>query len=520
MESANVAAAWISAVITSVGLGSLILQVGAFQKLLDPFHENRGSHYLGLWGERNSTSRSLFPFKKPAPRGPKIEGGYSDGLCSLRIVHVSRKPLGTIGTASWTSLLATLNPNPQLQPVYPRNVTEKRGNALVLDMEGVISEAPLELPWDYRLDTQELVTHRDRACTKITRTAFVTCLVLVNAYQIYKYSGAAGLRVAYAGYTGTWQVHWPLGGPAELEYLPLDSHNKPQETYPPSSSRRVNKCLLMLLGIIETSALEKLAFPEPQAEGVAILKLHQRGYPCHGQNTHLFNMMGGNCSDVDYLLRRSVFGDEAAKVEEMLELSVPNPKVDLDRKPIKSWDKRKHSSTVLVPPHEQAVLARALDCLPWSSLGWSVHRGMQSLLVAYGERIMKAYRPALARTLKDAIDSHPERLEAVGWSSKLVRDDMGYIAAASVMANGGDSGDTVRVVTAAAELLWDGTAEELDETLFWRDQVREPLSDELPASTYLAPGVVVALTKLFVLEWSNELDHRLYLDLPLWMLVV
>lgn len=36
----------------------------------------------------------------------------------------------------------------------------------------------------------------------------------------------------------------------------------------------------------------------------------------------------------------------------------------------------------------------------------------------------------------------------------------------------------------------------------------------------LEPNTIIALTKLFVLEWSVELPHRLYEDLPLELLVV
>ena len=66
---------------------------------------------------------------------------------------------------------------------------------------------------------------------------------------------------------------------------------------------------------------------------------------------------------------------------------------------------------------------------------------------------MQAYRPALAHTWKAAIHTYAPELEAAGWDPKLVREHMGKNAAASIVADGGDSGDTVRIVTAAAEVV-------------------------------------------------------------------
>lgn len=145
---------------------------------------------------------------------------------------------------------------------------------------------------------------------------------------------------------------------------------------------------------------------------------------------------------------------------------------------------------------------------------------MQCVLVAYGEATMKAYRPALAHTLREAVKAPPKSLEEAGWNPGFVRECMAEAAAAAVMMDGGDSGDSVRIVTAAALLLWQGKDEKLDETQFWKRQNGDTRRGSFPAFTVLDPDTVIALTKLFVLEWSNEQDHRLYEDLPLEMLVV
>lgn len=60
--------------------------------------------------------------------------------------------------------------------------------------------------------------------------------------------------------------------------------------------------------------------------------------------------------------------------------------------------------------------------------------------------------------------------------------------------------------------LWDGTASELDEMVFWRCATVHPMSSSSPS--LLNPMAVAALVKCFVLEWSNELDCQMYHNLP------
>ena len=86
---------------------------------------------------------------------------------------------------------------------------------------------------------------------------------------------------------------------------------------------------------------------------------------------------------------------------------------------------------------------------------------------------------------------------------------MGEIAANSVLAGSGNSGDSVRVVTDAALLLSAEDLWTLDETNFWRKE-RHDLAKESSLTT----NAIVALTKCFVLEWSVEFDYQMYHDLP------
>lgn len=489
-DSANLAAQWASFTITALGLGSLVTQAGAIRNSLDSFHGKRGADSLGVWVKRQQ-HQSWYQFVKQPPQGPRIEGTYS-GLFGRNMIYVSRRPVKDVGKASWTAILKTLHP------------------------QSLISNHPAidALPWELTLKIDDLVRNRDKVCTKITRTGLIICLVVSNAYQDYKYSGDAGLRVSYSGYTGSWQIQWPLGGSAEVEFFQLDSHDPATETHPITFPRRVDKCISMLLGIIEAPALGRLGFSEPKELRFSVLQWEKQGFSVHGKTTHLTNMMGRNSFEVDYLVRRPLL--EADKpIHNMLELSIPPPEEDLNRRPIKYLDQGPAPSTVFVPEFEQLKLATSLDCLPWSALGWSIHRGMQSLLIAYGKPIMNAYRQALAYTLENAINANAGSLRAWGWRPDFIAKYMGVTAAASVKMEVGNNGDNVRIVTDAALLLTKAqNMEQLDETRFWRRQVAERDIKPVPEKTPLDSDTVTALTKMFVLNWSNELDHRLFQDLP------
>lgn len=504
-DSANLAAQWASVAITGIGLGGLIAQAESIRDQLDIFHKARGEKYLGEWVEYQP-KQAWYQLVKPAPRGPMITGSFS-GLCGVSPIHVSRRPHmrkgKAVGKASWTAILAILHPHTLLhEKQWPRATR----------------------PWLWRLenDKHELVMNReDKICTKITRIALLVCLVVCNAYQNYKYSGDSGLRVSYSGYTGSWQIQWPLGGHAELEFFGLDSHGSTAETHPLTFSRDVDKCVLMLVGVIQHSALGNIGFAEPREQGLSLLKFEPQGFSSNGKTTHLYNMMGcGNYYEVDYLARHPLH-EPSPVAADIVVLSLPPPWVDLNRKPWKN-PIQTHSK-VLVPPLEQEKLAVALDCLPWSQLGWSVHRGMQCLLVAYAKPIMDLYREILASKFQNAVttEQNQQTLISWGWAKDFIRNHMGGSAANSVRQSGGDCGDNVRIVTAIAELLVQGSHIDLNETYFWRAQVENRKRDPttLVTSPDPNPDTIIALTKLFVLEWSNEMDHRLYEDLPLELLV-
>jgi hypothetical protein len=119
---------------------------------------------------------------------------------------------------------------------------------------------------------------------------------------------------------------------------------------------------------------------------------------------------------------------------------------------------------------------------------------------------MDRFRSELAALLKRTVSTKPYLLERKGWESNFVRSSMGEMAASAVLLGKGNSGDLVRVVTDIMLALVDEWGmDHLDEVHFWR------LPDEEKELNMVG---AVALTKVFIVEWSNEFDYQMYHDLP------
>ncbi|CAN9177154.1 unnamed protein product [Alternaria alternata] len=83
---------------------------------------------------------------------------------------------------------------------------------------------------------------------------------------------------------------------------------------------------------------------------------------------------------------------------------------------------------------------------------------------------------------------------------------MGEMAASAVLLGKGNSGDLVRIVTDITLALVEGSSmDQLDEVHFWR------LLDEEKELNLVG---IVALTKMFIVEWSNEFYYQMYHHLP------
>lgn len=269
-----------------------------------------------------------------------------------------------------------------------------------------------------------------------------------------------------------------------------------KDVYPPSFPLRAGKCVEMLAGIAGDGKGWKAAFPgRAKKQGPWLLQERNKGFPGAHGSRHLYNMAGGKSAEVDFLALAPA-GDIIVYAEDRkLEVQCSAPGIE--------------TASIIVKKHEQELLKRALDCLPWTHLSWSMHRGMRDILLAYGTTVMNSYREELVSVIRDTVREKEGALIAAGWSPEFVRTSMADMAASSVMFGRGNSGDLVRIVAGLVDVLVDvssgGESIDKDKTTFWR-------SSERPAKLDL--DGIVALTKFFVLEWSQELNYQLYHQLP------
>ncbi|RDW56466.1 hypothetical protein BP6252_14139 [Coleophoma cylindrospora] len=420
--------------------------------------------------------------REKGPKVVRVDANLNDGICGLVDVEISRLPLGTLESKSLPMML---------QIVHPR---------------GVISWTD-ERCWDTALLVS---TSRDsKQYTKISRATLMTLFAITNARPIFKYSSASGHRASYPSYCGIWNIEWPIGQPATATLSPHDSHTVGLDVYPPTLKVRVDKCIEMLAGVISFGT-SKVAFPgRAKDAGPFRLEFRKLGFPGSHGARHLYNMVGGKVFEVDlFALKRTDLGPQNQDCREFS---------------IRCLDPNHPTAKLFVPPIEFNILAKALDHLPWSSLSWSLNRGLRDILLAFGSSVMDVARPHLAQILKSTIVQHPEQLISQGWNEDFVRGPMPDLAASSILAAGGNSGDMVRVVVAAAEVFC-GNIEEssLNQTHFWQKSMETALTGNGSPRIELSTGHiddVIALTKFFVLEWSTELDYQLYHDIPMEVLL-
>ncbi|OQE04504.1 hypothetical protein PENVUL_c032G08408 [Penicillium vulpinum] len=451
MDVSSTIATWLSLAVTFVGLGSIVSQFSAIVDRADEFHGLRDVLHLGSWWYRQPHI-PWYHIVNPPVVGPVISANLLHGLCGNNVVHLE-EPSQTPSTESWAGM-----------PLHP------------------------------------LVRHKLTTCTVISRATFMTLLCLTNARPVLCYSSASGHRAAYASYCGQWRVEWPIGDLARVYFCAHDFHASAKDLYPAKFQQRVDKCLQMLAGVIEshTSNTFKCAFPARKSSGKWILEYAPKGFGGAHGGRHLYNMIGGKVNEVDFLQMKPM-NTEIESPEDMVVLSLPNKVSGVC------------DVTLYIAEHESAVLNEALDKLPWTFLSWSIHRGLRDILVAFARERMDFYRDRLAETLRLAVAKWPERLEARGWDPRFVKEDMADMAASAVMAGQGNSGDVVRIVTEIAAISSGSPISDLDETGFWRDTI--PTS----SSPILNPMTVIALVKCFVLEWSVDLNYQMYHDFPLEM---
>lgn len=506
MDASAAIATWLSFAVTAVGLGGLISQANAINDKMDPFHSYRNVQYLGVWFRR----QKQFPWwllAKPPPVGPVLNAGLAAAFCDMNILYVTRLPLTSTlpsGRASWAVLLATFHTQKaQLREESSSSVdlAEKGHMAGHNELPRLsVGSQPEDESW-YQLERLPLKQYQNSACVTISRTTFITFLCLTNARKVFQYSDAAGFRAGYASYGGQWHVNWPVGQEAMVKLMPHDSHSTKTDVYPLNFVQRVDGCVHMQVGIVRSQSEDiKIAFCGRKPAGDYVLKYVAKGFPGAHGSRHLYNMMGGKVYEVDFMSAVST-----------VHMSLPADALLLDL-PAANTDKPRRVRMV-VPIECQDKIKLALDCLPWNSLSWSIHRGMRDILLAFGKPVMDEFRSDLAALLEAIIAGNPVAFDDIGWTPEFVRKSMGEMASSAIMDGSGDSGDLVRVVTDTARVYLGHTELDkhfatLDEVHFWRSPAAERRLDR---------AGVIALTKFFVLEWSVETDYQLYHQLPLTM---
>ncbi|MCJ1271208.1 hypothetical protein MMC22_011108 [Lobaria immixta] len=433
------------------------------------------------------------------PSGPVITARLADKFCGINEVHLARLPHGEVGTTCWSILLSTIHPSPLSKDTPGVYTNKETANQTAKTRWANISLAPLTI-------------HDSQLCIKISRATLMTLFALTNARPSYSYSSAAGYRSAYASYCGQWSISWPNGKPCIVRLAQHDSHSTETDVYPPSFPARIDKCVEMLAGIVSDGAW-KVAFPgRAKEKGPWILKEKLKGFGTAHGSRHLYNMQGGKVFEVDLLAMIKYDLDEDLQ-KNMLKLTIPCLASDSE------------VAILFVPDQEAQLLAKAIDCLPWSSLSWSLHRGFRDVLLAFGTPIMNRHRGELAMLLKTRFRENEAALVKRGWAPEFVQGPMADMLESALLSGRGNSGDLVRIVVAVIEVLVErnrsGEAVDSDQTAFWRRAKREVDEEESVPSFegkqlgHLEVDMAVALTKFFVLEWSQELDYQSYHDLPI-----
>ncbi|KAL6716035.1 hypothetical protein ACLMJK_006997 [Lecanora helva] len=534
MDTADLIATWISAIVTTIGLASLITQIGTIKAQLDPFHRLRGEDHLGHWGSRRPSKwQSLIP---PPPLGPVLEADI-DTCLGLDVVYLSRRPTHPIGDASWTALLSVFHShsphqvydedNPPLRrrtttlakaqtwitkpSAIPRSATLgsatlEKGNSFARPASASGNLNSVFIPsWPQKLKMVPLNIHRNVACITISSATLIAFILLSQGREISRFNGPSGLRLLYATYSGFYQIEWPLGGRPTITFSAYDGFQGGHDTFPTFFARRPRKCIEMATGVIDRGLSvagkpSKLAFAGRKKPRNDLLKLLPRRFAAQRSASGLYNKFGGLAYQVDFLFRERMVTGTTPDVPYVRKLEVPS--LDENR-----------SSIIYVPHAEGAAIADCLDHLPWSPLAWSIHRGLRDILIAWAMPYLMAYREALAGTLAAAVLKHKFTLRQNGWDGDFVTDCMAEQATSAILGDERCSGDTVRVVTAITDLLWEKSPSDMDYTLFWKS------SQDLPdrtreSSEVLPPDTAVALVKTYLVWWSHDFDYELDGVLP------
>jgi hypothetical protein len=160
--------------VTALGVGSLITQISAIEKRLDPYHTSRSAERLGAWLSRQPLWLQL---KKPTPVGPVIFPKLVDGFCGLNVMGVSRLPPVAPGKASCTAILAIFHEH--VPPaVYKSKISDSKSETRIRVNEiSIQTNKAFTQEWASP-SIRPLTGHGSTTCIVISRTTLITLLII------------------------------------------------------------------------------------------------------------------------------------------------------------------------------------------------------------------------------------------------------------------------------------------------------------------------------------------------------
>lgn len=276
-------ALWLVIAIALVALGSFTTRLSTLMRK-DLFYSLRGDRHLGVWSHRQP-STPWYRMVQPPPVGPVIGANLSHGFCGRPVVYLSRLPLSASpGQTAWSLLLALVHPTlpinshgqksfrslPQSDMVDAGQRTPHASDSEALILKNSWSALPL----------CPLQKHNSTTVVKISRPTFITLLCLTNPRQVISYSDSSGYRASFPSYCGRWYLKWRIGGPAFARLGVHDSHTLCKDPYPEAFEQRVDACLQMLAGVVESRSVRgfRCGFPGRKSSGKWVLEYEPRGF--------------------------------------------------------------------------------------------------------------------------------------------------------------------------------------------------------------------------------------------------
>ncbi|KAF2454955.1 hypothetical protein BDY21DRAFT_365953 [Lineolata rhizophorae] len=511
VEAANLSAGWVSCVATIVGLSAVYKAVKRTEAPRGPIPVAcLADSFCGHEIVYLTPTPTRYPDKGLAnplfgvmhlteTRAPeKSKGAFADAPATTTVTTSSTFKPGQLQRIKTKTLfgddeseigLSSLRTNSSLQTIVRWDTLPWHPHILLAGSQAVPSNSPAF-----------------RSCIAISRATLLTMLAVSSMRLMQRLRGPSGLRYVYRGYIGIFTVDWPLGGNATVQFNLLDTRTSQKDVYPRGFYRSVRHAINMMCGCIDDGKAFRVHVSGRRKKGTYRMDYLVKGLNGCVAARDLYDMMGGDVYAVDLL--SLVLITESTDVDSgSMTLQLPA-----------LGEESSAATTVHIGPSVINILAELMDKIPWTQLAWPMHRGLKDVIVAYGKPMWRAYRRALANTLRRTVIGREEQLIKQGWDQRFVYETLADLVADAALREGGS---LTRAVTSVALLLWencDTNDPRLHETQFWRNHVG-PKAEEVDPDVMLDVDTVVALSKLYTVHASYEFDYGVHYDFPTQLLL-